>query len=175
MELDNENEIFNDAVTLGPGTEQFDWTRKLLSLAIMLGKEFIAPEVAAKTADAVVFEKATEHAVGADEISEEDGAEMIVDRLAASVVSVVKPVIKEVVTEGLGVLVAGACSVLGAPQLAPLAYVAGRTLGEHLAEPVTKIVEAGTKRLFGFIKDFWNDCRKILTDALETAVETQIA
>lgn len=175
MELDSENEIFNDAVTLGTGTEQFDWARKLLSLAIVLGKEFIAPEAAAKTADAAVFEKAAEHAVGNGEISDEDGAELIVDRLASAVVTVIKPVVKQVVTNGLGALAAGACAFLGAPQLAPLAYVAGRTLGEHLAEPVAKVVEAGAKRLFGFIKDFWNDCRKALTDAFETAVETQIA
>lgn len=175
MELDNENEIFNDAVTLGTGTDQFDWTRKLLSLAIMLGKEFIAPEVAAKTADAAVFEKATEHAVGAGEISEEDGAELIVDRLAASVVSVLKPVIKKVVTEGLGALAAGACTILHVPQAAPFAYAAGRALGEQLAEPATKIVETGTKRVFGFIKNFWNDCRRLLTETVETIVETQIA
>ena len=131
--------------------------------------------MAAKTADAAVFEKATEYSIGAGEISEEDGAELIVDRLAASVVSMMKPVIKKVVTEGLGALAAGACVVLHVPQAAPIAYAAGRALGEHLAEPVTKIVETGTKRVFGFIKDFWNDCVKILTAAPETVIETQLA
>ena len=57
MEAELETGVFDEAIVDGFRSESFDIGRKILSLAIMLGKEVVAPMVAARAADETISEK----------------------------------------------------------------------------------------------------------------------
>ena len=162
MEAELETGVFDEAIVDGFGSGSFDIGRKILSLAIMLGKEVVAPMVAARAADETISEKTVEHQVGAGTITEEDGIEAVADRAASAVVAVMKPALKTVVQEGVAVALdaaAGWVAIHCYPPLItflPYVHEAGETVGRLLSEKACQVVETGVKKLaakaFGWLK-----------------------
>ena len=161
MEAELETGVFDEAIVDGFRSESFDIGRKILSLAIMLGKEVVAPMVAARVADETISEKTVEHQVGAGTITEEDGIEVIADRAASAVMAVIKPALKTVAQKGIAVALDAAvlwASKYFPPLIMAQPYVheAGEAVGRILSDKVCPVVETGVKKLaakaFGWLK-----------------------
>ena len=160
-------ELFSNAVESGPESKDFDVARKLLTLATLLGKEAIAPEQAADSADRTMFNKHVAHEVGAEKMSAEDGADKLADREASTFVSASRAFIAEAVETGCEAIGTFIGTQLGSPALG---YTIGSAVGHFLNKPVGDMVAHGARRIVSYAKQAWQWAKNTAVSVFEKAV-----
>ena len=160
-------ELFDNAIKVGPGCEDFDVARKIVTLATLLGNEAIAPEEAASSSDAAIFEMHTSHEVGDGKMEADEGAEAVVDRKASAFVSASRTFIAEAVESGCeaaGTLIG---SWIGSPSLG---YAIGSTVGHFLNKPVGGMVSHGARKIVSYARQAWQWATNAAVGVVEKAV-----
>lgn len=154
--------LISEAIQEGPGSEKFEFVRKLMTLATLLQNEGITPETAAETADGAMFRQHMDYKVGNNEIEEPDAVEAIEDRSVSSFLTEARAFVATAVTNGCEALGFALGSLVKAPMIG--ANI-GRAVGEFLNEPVGKIVDAGAKKVLSFAVKVSRKIDYIIEDA----------
>ena len=137
----------------GSDSEKFDWSRKMVALALALRKDDIntgvSPESIAVQVDNTMFGKSIDYAVGSGEISEEEAVEKKTDRKAAHFIPQVAELCASGIEKGCATLGTAIGSCFGQPEIG---QVVGRAVGRALRMPVRDAAKAGARKVYAWIK-----------------------
>lgn len=160
-------DFVSEAISAGPGTEKFDVVRKIASLATLLGQDVVSAEAAARAADGAVFAKAVECQVGDGRISEEAGAEAIVDRKTSAFASAARSMIAECVESGCEAIGVAIGSAFGSPTIG---YAVGSAVGHFLNQPVGELVQRGARRVVEYASHAWQGIKRAVSGVFNSVV-----
>ena len=127
--------------------KKYDWVRKILALTTILNGDAKNPESAAQHSDEELYRKHLEHEVGQGNMTEEEAAEEMTDRNAASFVTLARNLVAHGVEVGCIAVGTAIGTYFGNPVLGK---TIGGVVGRFLNKPVGDVVAVGATRILEF-------------------------
>lgn len=139
---EQDNKLWNDAISEGADSEAYDTARKLTALALVEDNPDMSGEMAAVHADCGLFRKTIDFLVGMGSMDAEDAVQRLIDRAHASATAFIKQTLPTAVRVGCAWLGRTIGTVFGPSGIA-VGGAIGTWLGNVLNEDVTILVRKG--------------------------------
>lgn len=141
-EQEQDNKLWNDAISEGSGSEAYDDARKLTALALVEDNPEMSGEEAAVYADRSLFRKTVDFLVGIGDMNAEDAVQRLIDRAHATATAFIQRTLPTAVRAGCAWLGRTVGAVFGPSGIA-VGSAIGTWLGNVLNEDVTTLVRKG--------------------------------
>lgn len=139
---EQDNKLWNDAISEGADSEAYDTTRKLTALALVEDNPEMSGEEAAVYADRSLFRKTVDVLVGIGDMNAEDAVQRLIDRAHATATAFIQRTLPTAVRAGCAWLGRTVGTVFGPSGIA-VGGAIGTWLGNVLNEDVTTLVRKG--------------------------------
>lgn len=154
QEQEQDNELWDVAISEGSGSEAYDNARKLTALALVEDNPEMSGEEAAVYADHSLFRKTVDVLVGIGDMNAEDAVQRLIDRAHATATAFIQRTLPTAVRVGCAWLGRTIGAVFGPSGIA-VGGAIGTWLGNVLNEDVTTLVRKGVDMIRDAALGFW--------------------